>query len=212
MNLGLQETLTEDAVKVLLRDYGIPTTDFVVIKSDDDLESIELEFPVALKVCSPDILHKTDVGGVELNIMDEEELKREFSEFKKKFPGERFIIEKMEPQGIEMIAGLVNDASFGMSIMVGMGGIFAEMYKDVSFRLVPIKRKDAEEMIDDLKAGELFKGFRGIELDRKAMVELLLKLSQIGTDFPSISQMDLNPVFVYSSGLKVIDAKMIKIR
>ncbi|HDH82030.1 MAG TPA: acetyl-CoA synthetase [Thermoplasmatales archaeon] len=212
MNLGLQETLTEDAVKALLRDYGIPTTDFVVIESDNDLESIELEFPVALKVCSPDILHKTDVGGVELNIMDEEELKREFSEFKKKFPGERFIIEKMESQGIEMIAGLVNDASFGMSIMVGMGGIFAEMYKDVSFRLVPIKRKDAEEMIDDLKAGELFKGFRGIELDRKAMVELLLKLSQIGTDFPSISQMDLNPVFVYSSGLKVIDAKMIKIR
>jgi len=210
MNSEPQKALTEDEVKYLLRDYGISTTDFAVIKSDDDLKNIDLKFPVALKVCSPNIMHKTDVGGVKLNIMDEEELKREFSDFRKKFPSEKFIIEKMEPQGIEMIAGLVNDASFGMSIMVGMGGIFAEMYKDVSFRLVPINRRDAEEMIGELKAGELFKGFRGIELDKKAIVELLLKLSQIGMDFPSISQMDLNPVFVYSHGLKVVDAKMIK--
>ncbi|KAA0003735.1 MAG: acetyl-CoA synthetase [Thermoplasmata archaeon] len=210
MNSGENRVLTEDRVKALLRDYGIPTTDFSVLKSPEDLKGIEMEFPVALKVCSSDILHKTDVGGVRLNIMDMEELEDELSNFMKKFPGEKFIVEKMEPQGVEMIAGLVNDPSFGMSIMVGMGGIFAEIYKDVSFRLAPIKERDAEEMIDELEAGELFSGFRGMELDRKAMVDMLLKLSNIGMDFPSINQMDLNPVFVYADGIKVVDAKMIK--
>jgi acyl-CoA synthetase (NDP forming) len=210
MNSGENRVLTEDRVKALLRDYGIPTTDFSVLKSPEDLKGIEMEFPVALKVCSSDILHKTDVGGVRLNIMDMEELEDELSNFMRKFPGEKFIVEKMEPQGVEMIAGLVNDPSFGMSIMVGMGGIFAEIYKDVSFRLAPIKERDAEEMIDELKAGELFSGFRGMELDRKAMVDMLLKLSNIGMDFPSINQMDLNPVFVYADGIKVVDAKMIK--
>lgn len=210
MNSGENRVLTEDRVKALLRDYGIPTTDFSVLKSPEDLKGIDMEFPVALKVCSSDILHKTDVGGVRLNIMDMEELEDELSNFMKKFPGEKFIVEKMEPQGVEMIAGLVNDPSFGMSIMVGMGGIFAEIYKDVSFRLAPIKERDAEEMIDELEAGELFSGFRGMELDRKAMVDMLLKLSNIGMDFPSINQMDLNPVFVYADGIKVVDAKMIK--
>ena len=210
MNSGENRVLTEDRVKALLRDYGIPTTDFSVLKSPEDLKGIEMEFPVALKICSSDILHKTDVGGVRLNIMDMEELEDELSNFMKKFPGEKFIVEKMEPQGVEMIAGLVNDPSFGMSIMVGMGGIFAEIYKDVSFRLAPIKERDAEEMIDELEAGELFSGFRGMELDRKAMVDMLLKLSNIGMDFPSINQMDLNPVFVYADGIKVVDAKMIK--
>ena len=210
MNSGENRVLTEDRVKALLRDYGIPTTDFSVLKSPEDLKGIEMEFPVALKICSSDILHKTDVGGVRLNIMDMEELEDELSNFMKKFPGEKFIVEKMEPQGVEMIAGLVNDPSFGMSIMVGMGGIFAEIYKDVSFRLAPIKERDAEEMIDELEAGELFSGFRGMELDRKAMVDMLLKLSNIGMDFPSINQMDLNPVFVYADRIKVVDAKMIK--
>jgi len=213
MNSESQDVLTEDKVKSFLRDYGIPTTDFVVVKSHDDLKSIDLKFPVALKVCSPDIIHKTDVRGVKLDIKNKEELEKELSDFIERFPEKKFIVEKMEPQGIEMIAGLVNDASFGMSIMVGMGGIFAEMYNDASFRLVPIKKRDAEEMINELKAlkaSELFKGFRGIELDKKAMVDLLLKLSQMGMDFPSINQMDLNPVFVYPHGLKVVDAKMIR--
>ncbi len=200
---------TEDKAKMLLKKYGIPTTDFRVMEKDSDTDRIDLEFPVALKVLSPEIMHKTDVGGVRLNIADVEELKHELAIFRKKFPGSRFLVEKMEPRGVEMIAGLVNDPSFGMSIMVGMGGIFAELYKDVSFRLVPITRRDAEEMLDDLKAGEIFKGFRDMNLDRDAMVNLLLKLSEVGMK-ESVSQMDLNPVFVYRHGIKVVDAKLIK--
>jgi len=204
-----RKSVTEDEAKMLLRKYGIPTTDFVVVKSDGSLENIEPKFPAVLKVLSPAILHKTDVGGVRLNISDREELERELERFREKFPGSNFLVEKMEPRGVEMIAGLVNDASFGMSIMVGMGGIFAEVYKDVSFRLVPITRRDAEEMLDDLKAGEIFRGFRGMNLDKDAMVDLLLNLSRIGTDEP-VNQMDLNPVLVYRHGIKVVDAKLLK--
>ena len=201
-----RKSATEYEAKMLLRKYGIPTTDFAVVKSGG---SIEIEFPAVLKVLSPDILHKTDVGGVRLNILNREELERELGRFREKFPGSDFLVEKMEPQGVEMIAGLVNDPSFGMSIMVGMGGIFAEVYRDVSFRLVPITKKDAEEMLDDLKAGVIFDGFRGMDLDKNAMVDLLVNLSRMGTEEP-IDQMDLNPVLVYRHGVKVVDAKLVK--
>jgi len=201
-----RKSATEYEAKMLLRKYGIPTTDFAVVKSGG---SIEIEFPAVLKVLSPDILHKTDVGGVRLNILNREELERELGRFREKFPGSDFLVEKMEPQGVEMIAGLVNDPSFGMSIMVGMGGIFAEVYRDVSFRLVPITKKDAEEMLDDLKAGVIFGGFRRMDLDKNAMVDLLVNLSRMGTEEP-IDQMDLNPVLVYRHGVKVVDAKLVK--
>ncbi|MCD6299367.1 MAG: acetate--CoA ligase family protein [Thermoplasmata archaeon] len=201
-----RKSATEYEAKMLLRKYGIPTTDFAVVKSGG---SIEIEFPAVLKVLSPDILHKTDVGGVRLNILNREELERELGRFREKFPGSNFLVEKMEPQGVEMIAGLVNDPSFGMSIMVGMGGIFAEVYRDVSFRLVPITKKDAEKMLDDLKAGVIFDGFRGMDLDKNAMVDLLVNLSRMGTEEP-IDQMDLNPVLVYRHGVKVVDAKLVK--
>ena len=201
-----RKSATEYEAKMLLRKYGIPTTDFAVVKSGG---SIEIEFPAVLKVLSPDILHKTDVGGVRLNILNREELERELGRFREKFPGSDFLVEKMEPQGVEMIAGLVNDPSFGMSIMVGMGGIFAEVYRDVSFRLVPITEKDAGEMLDDLKAGVIFDGFRGMDLDKNAMVDLLVNLSRMGTEEP-IDQMDLNPVLVYRHGVKVVDAKLVK--
>ncbi len=205
-----KKALAEDEVKSLLKEYDIPTTDFAVIKSEDDLDSIELKFPAVLKVCSPDIMHKTDVGGVKLDIRDKDELRKELNTFIKKFPDKKFLVEGMEPMGIELIAGLVNDTSFGLSIMAGMGGIFAEMYGDVAFRLVPITRKDAENMLDELKASELFNGFRGMSLDKESVVNLLMSLSNIGMEYPSIEQMDLNPVFVYENGLKVVDAKLIE--
>lgn len=201
--------VTEDEAKMLLIKYGIPTTDFSVIKSDDSPEDMDLRFPAVLKVLSPDILHKTEVGGVKLNIENMAELEREIALFREKFPGKNLLVEGMEERGVEMIAGLVNDASFGMSIMVGMGGIFAEMYGDVSFRLVPITRKDAEEMIDELRAGKIFMGFRGMNLDKDAVIDLLLKLSEVGKKEP-VSQMDLNPVLVYRHGIKVVDAKLLK--
>ncbi len=203
------KALAENEVKDILKKYGIPTTKYTVIGKKEDLETINLSFPLALKVCSPDILHKTDLGGVELNISNKETLLEVFKKFKKKFPNEKFLLEEMEKEGIEIIAGIIKDSTFGLSIMVGIGGIFTELYHDVSFRVIPITKKDAEDMLDELKGKQIFECFRNMKADKEALISLLLKLSQLAQN-ESISQMDLNPIFVYKKGLTVVDAKLIR--
>ncbi len=203
------KALAENEVKDILKKYGIPTTKYTVIGKKEDLETISLSFPLALKVCSPDILHKTDLGGVELNISNKETLLEVFKKFKKKFPNEKFLLEEMEKEGIEIIAGIIKDSTFGLSIMVGIGGIFTELYHDVSFRVIPITKKDAEDMLEELKGKQIFECFRNMKADKEALISLLLKLSQLAQN-ESISQMDLNPIFVYKKGLTVVDAKLIR--
>ena len=200
--------LPEDQAKEMLQRSGIPTTDFVVVSSADAAAELDIAFPLVAKVCSADILHKTDVGGVQLNIQSREELRSAVELLVERFDAQ-VLVEHMEPPGVEMIAGLLNDPSFGMSIMVGMGGVFTELYNDVCFRLVPITRCDADAMLDELKAARLFEGFRDMHLDRNALIDMLLSLSTLGSEHPSLQQMDLNPVLVYEDGVKVVDAKVI---
>ena len=202
--------LAENEVKELLKAYGIPTTDFKVVKSEKDLGSLGLRFPVVLKVCSRTILHKTDVGGVKLGIRDPAELKAALVAMQKKFPGESFLVEEMMNPGIEIIIGLVQDPSFGLCEMVGIGGIFTELYKDVTFRVVPVTHQDAEEMMDEIRGKKLFEGFRHIRADKEAIVDLIVKISCLGEDLINeVDQLDLNPVFVYADSVCVVDAKMI---
>jgi len=202
--------LAENEVKDILRAYSISTTRYVVVKKETDLNSIKLRFPVALKVCSNKILHKTDVGGVRLNIKDMVELKQAFKDFRKKFPKEDLLVEQMQEKGVEIIIGLVNDPTFGLSIMFGIGGIFTELYKDVSFRVVPINEYDAKQMVEEIKGKKLLEGFRGIKANKDIVIELLLKVSRIGESLmDKIDQMDLNPVFVYENSYCVVDAKLI---
>ena len=202
--------LAENEVKDLLKSYKIRTTNYKLVFKADDLNNLGLKFPVALKVCSNKILHKTDVGGVKLNIKDETELKKTFKEFKKKFPKEKLLVDQMEEKGVEVIIGLVQDPTFGLSIMCGVGGIYTELYKDVSFRVVPIERYDAEEMIQEIKGKKLLEGFRNIPADKELVIDLLLKVSKIGWQLiDHIDQMDLNPVFVYKNNYCVVDAKLI---
>jgi acyl-CoA synthetase (NDP forming) len=202
--------LAENEVKDLLKSYGIRTTKYRLISRFEDLKNIGLKFPVALKVCSSKILHKTDVGGVKLDIKDMDELKKTFKIFKKKFPKENLLVDQMEKKGVEIIIGLVQDPTFGLSIMCGIGGIFTELYKDVTFRIVPIERIDAEEMIEEIKGKKLLEGFRNIPANKKLVIDLLLKVSKIGEELMDhIDQMDLNPVFVYGDDLCVVDAKLI---
>ncbi|MCD6512127.1 MAG: acetate--CoA ligase family protein [Thermoplasmata archaeon] len=197
--------LDEAQSKELLKKYGIPVPEFVVV---DNVESIKnIEYPVAVKVCSPHITHKTDVGGVILHIGNEKELNNALNRMKKKFPNERILVEKMEEHGVEMIAGVIKDDFFGHVVMAGMGGIFTEVYEDISFRKIPITREDAEEMIFELKGGKIFEKFR-IKLDKEAFIDLLMKISDMALK-EKILQMDLNPVFVYENGIKVVDAKVI---
>ena len=202
--------LAENEVKDLLKLYGIRTTKYWLVNKFEDLKNIDLKFPVALKVCSSKILHKTDVGGVKLNIKDMEELKKTFKIFRKKFPKENLLVDQMEKKGVEIIIGLVQDPTFGLSIMCGIGGIFTELYKDVTFRIVPIEKIDAEEMIEEIKGKKLLEGFRNIPANKKLVIDLLLKVSKIGEELMDhIDQMDLNPVFVYGDDLCVVDAKLI---
>ena len=202
--------LAENEVKDLLKAYGIRTTNYKLVNKPEDLENLGLKFPVALKVCSSKILHKTDVGGVKLGIQNMNELKKTFQEFRKKFPKENLLVDQMEEKGVEIIVGLVQDPTFGLSIMCGIGGIFTELYKDVTFRVVPIDRYDAEQMMEEIKGKKLLEGFRNIPANKELVADLLLKVSKIGQELDEhIDQMDLNPVFVYGDALCVVDAKLI---
>lgn len=208
--LNVKGALAENEVKDLLKAFNIKTTKYAVVRNLNDLEKLRLKFPVALKVCSREILHKSDVGGVKLGINDVYELKKEFNAFKKKFPKENLLVEQMEDKGVEIIIGLVNDPTFGLSIMCGIGGIFTELYKDVVFRVVPIDKYDAEQMVEEIKGKKLLEGFRGIKSNKHLVNDLLLKVSKIGKELiEKIDQMDLNPVFIYATNYCVVDAKLI---
>ena len=204
-----RKALAENEVKMLLRESGIPTTDFQVVNSYTDIEQKKLKFPVVMKVCSPTILHKTDVGGVVLDI-PKDQLEGEFSKMRKKFEKESILVESMQDSRVEVIVGLINDPTFGLTIMFGLGGIYTEVYKDVTFRVVPIKEQDAEEMLSEIKAAPILEGFRKIKVDREALLNLLLKVSSLGVKhMDHLDQMDLNPVFVKAKGVVVVDAKML---
>jgi acyl-CoA synthetase (NDP forming) len=203
-------SLAENEVKDLLTFYDIKTTKYKLVKILEDLKNIDLTYPLALKVCSKNILHKTDVGGVKLNIQNYGELEKIFKIFKKKFPDEKFLVDQMEEKGVEIIIGLIKDPTFGLSIMAGIGGIYTELYKDVSFRVIPIDRYDAEEMIEEIKGKKLLEGFRNIKANKNQVIDLILKVSKIGEELKDrIDQLDLNPVFVYKDKTCVIDGKLI---
>lgn len=169
---------------------------------------IELTFPVALKVSDPRILHKTDVGGVKLNL-GKAELENEFTAMKKKFPDSSFLIEEMQSHGVEFIVGVVKDPTFGHVIMLGAGGIYTELYHDVTFRKVPINLAEAGEMIKDIKSGIFCDGFRGIQVNCNALKELLVSISNMTVEAKQdILSMDLNPVIVTKEDAVVADAKI----
>jgi acyl-CoA synthetase (NDP forming) len=202
--------LAENEVKDVLSAYGVKTTKYKVVNEIKDLEKLGLKFPVALKVCSNKILHKTEVGGVKLDIRDMDELKKTFKEFRKKFPKENLLVDQMVDKGVEIIIGLIQDPTFGLSIMCGIGGIFTELYKDVTFRVVPIEKYDAEQMIEEIKGKQLLEGFRNIPANKELVVDMIMKVSKIGEDLMDrIKEMDLNPVFVYEKDVCVVDAKLI---
>jgi len=204
-----RKSLAENEVKELLRESGIPTTDFQVVRKFEDIDQKKLKFPAVLKVCSPNILHKTDVGGVILDVA-RDQLEHEFAKMREKFPTEQILVESHQDRRVEVIVGLINDPTFGLTVMFGLGGIYTEVYKDVTFRVVPIKREDAEEMLREIKAAPILEGFRKIKVDRDAIINILMKVSALGEKYmDKLDQMDLNPVFVKEKGAVVVDAKLL---
>lgn len=211
--------LLEDEAKALLKTIGIAVPEhFVAQDKDDALHAANtIGWPIAMKIVSPDILHKSDVGGVKLNIKNKDELYSAFDammdDIAKKADGAMIkgvLIEAMAKKGTEIIIGGIRDAQFGPAVMFGIGGIFVELLKDVSFGIAPVNMDEAMEMIKQIKGYPLLTGFRGsLPVDRDAIAKTIIIISELLNGINDISEIDLNPVIVYPQGLVVVDAKVL---
>ncbi len=211
--------LTEVESKLLLKEAGFPVVEARLATSPEEAaeRASELGFPVVLKVVSRDIAHKSDVGGVKLDLKNEEEVRRAYREImeevRRRAPQAEILgvsVQRMARPGVEVIVGMGKDAQFGPFLMFGLGGVFVEVLKDVSFRIVPITRRDAREMIREIRGFPLLQGYRGREpADLEALEDLLLKLSDFAEQNPEVREMDLNPVFARRDGVEIADARII---
>ena len=207
--------LTEHEAKKVISKYGIQVTQGSIAKSADEAFSIasSIGFPVAMKISSTDISHKSDVGGVELNIKKEDVLaaySNMISRVRKAVPSaniEGVLVQQMAPSGHEVIVGLKKDAQFGHALMFGLGGIFVEIYKDVSFRVTPIDKKEALEMISEIKGYPILKGIRGKKpADIDAVADVLVSVSEMAQK-ENIVELDINPLIVGENGAIAVDAR-----
>jgi len=211
--------LLEPEAKAICKEYDIPITQFKI--ANNEAEAIkfteEIGYPVVLKIVSPDIIHKSDVGGVIINVKNAKDLQDAYKQImdsvRKHKPKARIIgllIQEMAPQSTEVIVGATKDPQFGPTLMFGLGGIFVEILKDVTFRIAPITEDEAREMITELKAYPLLKGYRNLPLaDIKAIVKILMNTSKLMTEHQEIKEIDLNPIMVYKKGAKTVDARII---
>jgi acetyl-CoA synthetase (ADP-forming) len=214
-----RKALLETEAKTICEEYDIPVTKFKLAKNEREAAEFaeELGFPVVLKIVSPDIIHKSDAGGVMLNLKSKTEVQAAYGkilENAKKYKATAKImgvlVQEMTPQSTEVIVGAIKDPQFGQTLMFGLGGIFVELLKDVTFRIAPITQEDAQEMITEVKAYPLLKGYRNTPpADIDAIINILLNTSRLVMDNPEIKELDLNPVMAYDKSAKTVDARII---
>jgi acyl-CoA synthetase (NDP forming) len=214
-----RKILTEVESKQLLEEAGIPTARARLATSREAAVQAarEIGFPVVLKVVSPQITHKTDVGGVKLDLKSPEEVAAAFDEImaaaRRAAPDatvDGVSVQQMARPGIEVIVGVSTDPQFGPVIMFGLGGVLVEVLKDVSFRIIPIAPRDARQMIHEIKGFPLLEGYRGQDpADLAALESLLLRVSGFVERQPEVSELDLNPVFAYKDGALAVDARIV---
>ena len=211
--------LTEIEAKELLKAAGISVIETKLATTKEQAVSIsqQLGFPVALKIASADVVHKSDAGGVKLGLKTAVQVGKAYDDImksiKKAFPGakiEGVSVQTMAKPGVEVIIGMSKDAQFGPVLMFGLGGILVEILKDVSFRIVPLLKSDAKEMIRDIKGFPLLQGYRGSEpVDVENLENMLLKVSEFVQKTPEVKELDLNPIFAYRDGAVAVDARVI---
>lgn len=211
--------LTEIESKRILGEAGIGCTDTRLARSRDEALALAeaIGYPVVLKVSSADITHKSDAGGVKVNLANRAAVQAAYDDIlnsaRRIFPDagiEGVSVQGMARPGIEVIMGMTRDAKFGPVLMFGLGGILVEVLKDVSFRVAPLEKNDAAEMIGEIQGRRLLEGYRGQDAADKACLEdLLLKLSAFADARPEIAEIDINPVFAYKDGAVVVDARII---
>ncbi|MEG0051434.1 MAG: acetate--CoA ligase family protein [Terrisporobacter sp.] len=212
--------LTEYESKKLLANYNIPIPKEEVAKTPEKAVELagKIGYPVVMKIDSVDILHKSDIGAVKLNINSEEEVRNAFNEIIEnvKIYNENaniggVLVQEMAKKGVEVIVGVNNDAQFGPSILCGLGGVFVEVFKDTSICPVSVSKKEALNMINELKSSKLLKGYRGNnKLDIDSLADVIVNISKFATDNKNtLKELDINPIFVYENGLKAVDALVI---
>jgi len=211
--------LTEYESKRILKQAGISVVETKLAKTQKEAVSLsqKMGFPVVLKIASPDVIHKSDSGGVQLSLNNVAEVRKAYDGILKKVKRQyhRAVIhgisvQKMVRPGTEVIVGTSKDPQFGPVIMFGLGGIFVELLKDVSFRVIPVERKDAQEMIKEIKGYPLLQGYRGKEpADISSLVNIILKISRFIEEYPRIKELELNPIFAYRNRAVAIDARII---
>ena len=216
-----RSALAEAEGKALLAQYGVAVPKTVVVSGQANVAGAVagMKFPVVVKVVSPDILHKSDAGGVRVNLQSADEVRAAIDAMAelpkiKSARVEGWLVEEMAPAGQEMVIGGLRDPDFGPLVMVGLGGIFVEVLADVSFRICPIDRIDAEEMIDDLKGAAILKGARGrAAVSRDAIVDVLMKIGGenglLLRYSDDIAEADINPLIVSAEGAVAVDARFI---
>ena len=213
------KVITEEVAKSILKSYGIKVPGYALVNSADQTAKAakKLGFPLVMKVVSPQILHKTDVGGVKVGLDNVNDVKKTFNDMYKRLSKKKgvhvkgILLEKMVPKGTELIVGLQNDPQFGPVIMVGIGGVLTEVFRDVAFRMLPITTSDAKSMLDELKGSKMLKGFRGsAPIDINMLAKALVQIGKLGVDNAThFDSIDFNPVVVYPKSYAVVDAKII---
>ena len=211
--------LTEIEAKQVLEEAGVPVSPARLARNRGEAvkTAIELGFPIVLKIVSPQITHKSDVGGVALNLNTADEVgtafERVVASAKQHAPDatiDGVAVQRMEKQGVEVIIGMTKDPQFGPVLMFGLGGVLVEVLKDVSFRVVPLDARDARQMVHEIKGYPLLEGYRGQEpADVAGLEKLLLKVSEFVEQHPEVSELDLNPVFAYKDGALAVDARIV---
>lgn len=216
----------EHEAKDIMKAYGIPIPAYdTAVTADEAVEkSKAIGYPVVLKILSKDILHKSDAGGVKINLKSDDEVRKAFTEIMdnaKNYGKKKGIdvdlsrgvfISDFADMGTEIIVGVTKDPQFGHALMVGLGGIFVEVLKDVSFRLIPFTKNDAREMLKELKAYKILEGIRGEpERDIESLIGVMLAVSKMVVENPEITELDCNPTFVYEKGkgTLVVDARIL---
>jgi len=211
--------LTEVAAKEFLKAWGINTNDTLLAKTKAQAITLsqQIGFPIVLKICSPDIIHKSDAGGVKVGIKSKKQVGEAYSQIlnsaRHRHPEaniEGVSVQKMAPPGVEVIIGMTKDPQFGPVIMFGLGGIWVEVLKDVSFRIIPITPRDAREMMQEIKGYPLLLGYRNQPpAHLPSLEEMLLRVSQMIEATPEIKELDINPIFAYEDGAVAVDARIV---
>mgnify|MGYP001773149078 CR=1 FL=1 len=214
---GRKNLLEHEAYQVL-NYYKIPTPKWKLVKSKEDAVdfSEKIGYPVVLKVVSKDIIHKSDVGGVFIDLLNKDAVAKAYDQImknvKEKAPDakvEGVIVYEMVQKGKEVIVGGIKDDQFGQVIMFGSGGILVEILEDVSFRVLPVQREDVEEMMGETKVLKVLKGYRGKPLDVESVVDILMKVAGLLEKNEEIKELDLNPIMVLEKGAYPVDARII---